>query len=105
MIQSFRQLKDRIKSIDNTRKITRAMEMVSASKLTRAKGAFFASKPYFSDLERVLFSFLSDIGPAGHPLLEERGEKRSIALVVVTSDTGLCSTYNNNVIKLAVEFA
>ena len=105
MIQSFRQLKDRIKSIDNTRKVTRAMEMVSASKLNHVKSAFFSSKPYFSNLERVLFSFLSDLESVSHPLVDERKEKRSIALVVVTSDTGLCSVYNNNVIKSAKEFA
>lgn len=105
MIQSFRQLKDRIKSIENTRKITRAMEMVSASKLNRVKSAFFSSKPYFAGLERVLSGFLSDAEPASHPLLEQRKEKRTIALLVITSDTGLCSTYNNNVLKLAKEFA
>ena len=105
MIQGFRQLKDRIKSIENTRKITRAMEMVSASKLNKVKGAFFSAKPYFSDMERVLFSLLSDIDAGAHPLSEERKEKKSIALVVVTSDTGLCSTYNNNVLRSAVEFA
>ena len=105
MIQSFRQLKDRIKSIESTRKITRAMEMVSASKLNRVKGAFFSSKPYFSELERVLSSFLSDMGSASHPLLEHRQEQRAVALVAITSDTGLCSTYNNNIIKLAREFA
>ena len=79
MIQSFRQLKDRIKSIENTRKITRAMEMVSASKLNRVKNAFFSSKPYFADLERVLFSFLSDVESVDHPLLEGRKEKQTEA--------------------------
>ncbi len=105
MIQSFRQLKDRIKSIENTRKVTRAMEMVSASKLNRVKNTFFSSKSYFSNFQRVLFSFLSDIEPAGHPLLENRPRKRATAIAVITSDTGLCSTYNYSVIKLAEEFA
>lgn len=105
MTQSFRQLKDRIKSIENTRKITRAMEMVSASKLNRVKGAFFSSKSYFANLERILFDFLSDIEPVAHPLLEERQKKETITLMVIASDTGLCSTYNNNVLKAAKEFA
>jgi len=105
MIQSFRQLKGRIRSIDNTRKITRAMQMVSASKLNRVKGAFFSSKNYFSNLERILFDLLSDSEPAAHPLVEERPGKGSVALMVISSDTGLCSTYNNNVIKLAKEFS
>jgi F-type H+-transporting ATPase subunit gamma len=105
MIQDFRRLKERIKSIENTRKITCAMEMVSAAKLNRVKGAFLASKPYFSNMQRVLFSFLSDIEPVSHPLLEERKERKTAAVMVITSDTGLCSTYNNNVIKAAKEFA
>jgi len=105
MTQTFRQLKDRIRSIDNTRKTTRAMEMVSASKLNRVKLPFFSSKNYFSNLERIFFDLLSDIEPAAHPLLEERVDKGSVALMVVSSDTGLCSTYNNNVIRCAKEFA
>ena len=105
MIQSFRQLKDRIKSIESTRKITRAMEMVSAAKLTKVKGAFFSSKPYFSQIERVLLNFLSDLVTAVHPLLEKRNGAKGVAIAVVASDTGLCSTYNNNILKLAKEFA
>ncbi|MDD5427768.1 MAG: ATP synthase F1 subunit gamma [Candidatus Omnitrophica bacterium] len=105
MIQSFRQLKDRIKSIESTRKITRAMEMVSAAKLNKVKSAFFSSKNYFARTERILFDLLSDLEPADHPLLEKRKAKNAIALAVIASDTGLCSTYNNNVIKLAKDFA
>jgi F-type H+-transporting ATPase subunit gamma len=105
VIQNYRQLKNRIKSIDNTRKITRAMEMVSAAKLNRVKGAFFSSKPYSSQMERILFNFLSDVEPARHPLLEEREEKHATTLMVVASDTGLCSTYNHSIIKTAMEFA
>ena len=105
MTQSFRQLKDRIKSIESTRKITRAMEMVSAAKLNKAKTAFFSSRPYFSNITRILFNLLSDAESAVHSLLEKRSEIKKIAVVVVASDTGLCSTYNNNVLKLAKEFA
>ncbi|MFA6321215.1 MAG: ATP synthase F1 subunit gamma [Candidatus Omnitrophota bacterium] len=104
MIQSFRQLKDRIKSIENTRKITRAMEMVSAAKLNKVKGSFLSSKNYFGQMERILFNLLSDIEPAKHPLLEKRKIKKSIAVMVIASDTGLCSTYNNNLIKVAKDF-
>lgn len=104
MIQGFRQLKNRIRSIENTRKITRAMEMVSAAKLNRVKGAFFSGRPYLSNLERTLFNFISDTAPE-HPMLEERKEKRAVALMVIASDTGLCSTYNNNILRAAKEFA
>lgn len=105
MIQSFRQLKDRIKSIENTRKITRAMEMVSAAKLNKVKSSFLSYKNYFGHMERILFNLLSDIEPATHPLLEKRKVKKSVAIMVVASDTGLCSTYNNNIVKVAKEFA
>ena len=105
MIQSFRHLKDRIKSIESTRKITRAMEMVSAAKLTKAKGAFFSSRPYFSHIERILSDLLSDMNTAAHPLLEKRKEVKTVAIAVVASDTGLCSTYNYNILKAAKEFA
>ena len=105
MTQNFRQLKNRIRSIENTRKVTRAMEMVSAAKLARVKGPFYATKPYFANLERVLFNLISDIAPVSHPLLENRSEKNAIALMVISSDTGLCGIYNYNVIKLAREFA
>jgi F-type H+-transporting ATPase subunit gamma len=105
MIQSFRQLKDRIKSIENTRKITRAMEMVSAAKLNKAKSIFLSSKPYFANLERVLANFLSDAQPISHPLLEERKDKKAIAILVIASDAGLCSIYNHSVIKTAENFA
>ena len=100
MMQSFRQLKDRIKGIENTRKITRAMEMVSAAKLNKAKSIFLSSKFYFASLERVLFDFLSDIQPVSHPLLEVHRNKKAIAIMVVASDTGLCSVYNHNIIKI-----
>jgi len=105
MIQSFRQLKDRIKSIESTRKITRAMEMVSTSKLNKVKGSFISAKNYFAQMERILFNLLSDIEPATHPLLENRKIKKSAAIMVIASDTGLCSTYNNNVMRSAKEFA
>lgn len=105
MIQSFRQLKNRIRSVENTRKITRAMEMVSAAKLNRVKGTFLQSKPYLTNTERVLFNLLSDEETVDHPALEERKVKNNIGLVVIASDTGLCSTYNNNVLRVAKEFA
>ncbi|MDO8525773.1 MAG: ATP synthase F1 subunit gamma [Candidatus Omnitrophota bacterium] len=105
MIQSFRRLKERLKSVDNTRKITRAMQLISAAKLSKAKGSFLASKPYFSQIERVLYNFLSDAEYAAHPLIGARKEKKAIAIMVVASDTGLCSAYNNSIINLAGEFA
>ncbi|MFA5143072.1 MAG: ATP synthase F1 subunit gamma [Candidatus Omnitrophota bacterium] len=105
MIQSFRQLKNRIKGIESTRKITHAMEMVSAAKLNRARSDFVSSKAYFANLGRILSEFLSDTAPVSHPLLETKTGTKQISLMVIASDAGLCSNYNHNIIRLAREFA
>jgi len=102
--QNLRQIKVRIKSIENTRKITRAMEMVSASKLSKVKTSFFLTKPYLSSLENMLYDLLSDSPGLKNALLEKRRRVKNTALCVVTSDTGLCGAYNNNVIKYAERF-
>lgn len=104
MIQSLRQIKRRIRSIENTKKITRAMEMVSGAKLKRTENVLYASRPYFSKLDSILKNLLASIKDLSHPLLEERQEKQKIALCLITSDTGLCSTYNDNIIRLAEDF-
>lgn len=105
MIQSLRSIKLRMKSVESTKKITRAMEMVSASKLNRIKNILYTSRPYFSKVEVLMHNVLksADIA-ADHPLLKKRTEVKSIALFVVTSDAGLCGTYNNNMIRLTEEF-
>ncbi|MCX5678156.1 MAG: ATP synthase F1 subunit gamma [Candidatus Omnitrophica bacterium] len=101
---NLRQIKVRIKSIGNTRKITRAMEMVSASKLSKVKTSFFFTKPYLASLENMLYDLLSDSPGLKNILLEKKAHIKSSALCVVTSDTGLCGAYNDNVIKYAERF-
>ena len=105
MIQSLRNIKLRMKSVESTKKITRAMEMVSASKLNRMKSALYTSRPYFSKVEILMHNVLksADIA-ANHPLLKKRTEVKSVALFVVTSDAGLCGLYNHNMIRLTEEF-
>ena len=106
MIQSLRSIKLRMKSVDNTKKITRAMELVSASKLNRIKNILYTSRPYFSKVEVLMHNVLKSTDIAlNHPLLKKRPEVKSIALFVVTSDAGLCGTYNLNMIRLTEEFA
>ncbi len=99
--QNLRQIKSRIKSIANTRKITRAMEMVSASKLSRVKVSFSSTKAYLDVLEETLHDLLSDLPDAKNALLDKRTQVKNSTLCVVTSDTGLCGVYNNDVIKYA----
>lgn len=78
--------------------------MVSGAKLKRSESVLHAIRPYFNGLDSVLNNLLSGTKAAYHPLLEERAIKDKIALCVVTSDTGLCSTYNDNIIRLAEGF-
>jgi F-type H+-transporting ATPase subunit gamma len=104
MIQTLRQIRSRIKGAENIKKITRAMEMVSAAKLNRAKKTFYAYRPYFQALESVLKDLIAGIDPRIHPLLETRENKKSAALCVIASDTGLCGNYNHTVLRFAEAF-
>jgi len=103
MIQNLRQIKSRIKSIENTRKITRAMETISAAKLNRIKNSFYAARSYSASLEAALRRFLADTATE-NPLIKKRESVRNVALCVIGSDTGLCGPYNNDVIKQAEVF-
>jgi F-type H+-transporting ATPase subunit gamma len=103
-------IRRRIRSVVNTRQITKAMKTVSAAKLRRAQEAALAARPYSQMLTNVLKSLVSraDIydpvtGEPRHPLLAERAEK-SIALIVVTGDKGLAGAFNTNILKMASKF-
>ncbi len=98
-----RDLKRRIRSIRNTMQLTRAMKMVSAAKLRRAQERIFSARPYARQLDAVLQSLASRANPELHPLLEVRPEER-IELIVVTSDRGLCGSFNTNILKTGVAF-
>jgi len=104
MSQTLRQIRGRVKSIENIRKITRAMEMVAASKLNRVKTALHSYQPYYAALELMLKRVASDAAGCYHPLLVRNAEEKRIALLVVASDTGLCGTYNIDVIRAAQDF-
>lgn len=107
MILSLRQIKRRIRSVENTRKITRAMKMVSTAKFKRSEDMLYTGRPYYLKLDSILQKLLLSLKPEElrvHPLLEERAEKKSLAVCVITSDSGLCSTYNNNIIRVTEDF-
>src|ERR1700761_9139194 len=96
-------LRRRIRSVKNTRQITRAMKMVSAARLRRAQERALAARPYAQMLTNVLKSLVSraetidpETGKAKHPLLEQRDENR-ILLIVVTGDRGLAGAFNANI--------
>lgn len=103
-------LRRRIRSVKNTRQITKAMKMVAAAKLRRAQERAFAARPYARMLTSVLDSLMRRIdvydpetGKVRHPLLVARPEKRT-TLVVVTGDKGFAGAFNTNVIKAAHQF-
>ena len=105
---SLRQIKLRIRSVENTKKVTRAMEMISASKLKRQEGALKFSERYLLKLESLLGNVLAG-GDAGidvheHPLLRDRPNTPKVVLCVVMSDAGLCGAYNHAVIHSAEAF-
>jgi F-type H+-transporting ATPase subunit gamma len=103
-------IRRRIRSVINTRQITKAMKTVSAAKLRRAQDSALAARPYSQMLTNVLKSLISraDVydpvtGKAIHPLLAEREEK-TVLLIVVTGDKGLAGAFNANILKMASKF-
>ena len=91
----------RIRSVKNTQQITKAMKAVSASKLKKAQAAMLAARPYANKLMTVISSLAARAPREYHPLLAHRGERR-VEFVILTSDRGLCGSFNTNVLKRAV---
>ena len=102
---SLRDIRKRIRSVKNTRQITKAMKMVSAAKLRRAQDAVIAARPYAKTLEGVMSTLISrsEPGELSHPLLTRRPVKK-IELLVVTSDRGLAGGFNANINRRALKF-
>ena len=96
---SAKEIKKKIKSISNTRKITRTMEMVATSKLVRAQAKVVGAGPYMETLRGIMSRLaLMDIDTSAYPLFEEREAKR-VLLMIMTSDRGLCGAYNVNLFR------
>jgi len=103
-------IRRRIRSVTNTRQITKAMKMVSAAKLRRAQDRALAARPYAQMLTNVLKSLVSraemydpETGEPRHPLLAQRPEQ-NVFLIVVTGDKGLAGAFNTNILKAATKF-
>jgi len=94
-----KEIRNKIKSVQNTRKITKAMEMVAASKMRRAQERMRAGRPYVEKV-RAICANLSHATPEFvHPYMVKRNEVRRIGLIVVTSDKGLCGGLNTNLLR------
>ncbi|HAF45275.1 MAG: F0F1 ATP synthase subunit gamma [Sideroxydans sp. GWF2_59_14] len=98
-----KEIRTKIKSVENTRKITRAMEMVAAAKMRKAQERMRAARPYAEKIRNVA-AHLSRANPEyKHAFLAKRDSVKNVGLIVVTSDKGLCGGLNTNVLRLAVQ--
>ena len=104
---SLKDLKNRIDSVKNTRKITKAMQMVAAAKLRRAQEAAEAGRPYAERFNAVLGSLAASVGRSDSApmLLRGTGSDQTHLLVVMTAERGLCGGFNSNIAKLAKQHA
>jgi F-type H+-transporting ATPase subunit gamma len=97
-------LRRRVRATKSTQQITKAMKMVSSSKLRRAQERILRNRPFAVEMERVFNSVASRTDPSRHPLLADRPEGTKTLLVVITADRGLCGSFNANVIKATAQF-
>ncbi|RFU40462.1 F0F1 ATP synthase subunit gamma [Actinomadura logoneensis] len=97
----IRQLRQQIRSVKSTAKITRAQEMIATSRIVKAQAAVAASKPYADQIVRALTALVSHNVGIDHPLLNEQPEDARTAVLIITSDRGFAGGYNANVIREA----
>ncbi|MGC9562257.1 MAG: F0F1 ATP synthase subunit gamma [Brachymonas sp.] len=94
-----KEIRGKIKSVENTKKITKAMEMVAASKMRKAQDRMFAARPY-SEKVRDIAANLGRANPEYvHPFMKEHEDAKDVGLIVVTTDKGLCGGMNTNVLR------
>jgi F-type H+-transporting ATPase subunit gamma len=99
---TLRDIHKRIKAVENTKKITKAMKMVAAAKLRKVQTRMMDLRPYADKMHDVLISLAKGADRESHPLLSLRPRK-TVEVVVVTSDRGLCGAFNTNILKAAQE--
>ena len=100
---TLRDIRRRIRSVQSTQKITRAMKLVAAAKLRRAQERITEARPYAVKMAELLAGLVTRAGDEAHPLLARRttGRKR---LVIVTADKGLCGAFNSNILRASLQF-
>ncbi|MDG1483206.1 MAG: ATP synthase F1 subunit gamma [Myxococcota bacterium] len=96
---SLSDIRRRITSVKNTRKITRAMKLVSSAKLKKAKDAATAAQPYQQTLQRVLERVVASVADIEHPLLTVPDNENDVLVVYIGSDRGLCGGFNSQLLK------
>ena len=101
---NLKQIRKHIASVQNTGKITKAMNMVAVSKLKKSQAAVVATRPYVNELINVIEHLVSKENESQHPLLRNSEVKKSAVLIVISGDKGLCGAYNHNIAKSAKRF-
>jgi F-type H+-transporting ATPase subunit gamma len=102
MSGKLKEVRERIKSVQSTQQITKAMKMVSAAKLRRAQQAIVEMRPYSNRLDKMMDNIVSNLeGDISSPFVQKR-EPNKAAVVVITSNRGLCGAFNTNIIKEAI---
>jgi F-type H+-transporting ATPase subunit gamma len=96
---SLKEIRNRIKSVENTQKITRAMKLVAAARLRRAQDAAVAARPYAVKMREVIASLVGEVEPDSNPLFERKESPRKLLLVPITSDRGLCGGFNATILR------
>ena len=99
---TLRELRDRIRSVNSTKKITKAQELIATSRITKAQARVEASQPYAAEMTSTM-NKLAAASTLEHDMLREREDGNVAAILVVTSDRGMCGGYNNNVFKKAAQ--
>jgi F-type H+-transporting ATPase subunit gamma len=97
-------IRRRVRATKSTQQITKAMKMVSSSKLRRAQERIVRSRPYAQEMLRVLNNLATRVDPAAHPLLTDDPQAGRTLLVVISADRGLCGSFNTNVIKTTAQY-
>lgn len=96
---TLRETRDRITSVKNTSKITQAMSMVATAKLRRAQDAIIAARPFAKQIKNILGNIASAETEFGHPFFIPRKKTVSVAIIVISSDRGLCGAFNTNLLR------
>jgi len=107
-MSSLKDIRKRITSVKNTQKITRAMKLVAAAKLRRAQAAMMELRPYAEKYREMLGSLVEATGGAGeaaHPLLAEREKVKTVAVLALSSDRGMCGAFNGSAQKQVIQYA
>ncbi|MFA6098231.1 MAG: ATP synthase F1 subunit gamma [Patescibacteria group bacterium] len=99
-----REIKRRISSVVSTKKITKAMELVAAAKMRKAVNAVMATRAYSASAWEIVKNLSAKTDPAQHPLLQKRAKIKNVGLILITSNRGLCGSFNREVVDTVAEY-